>query len=176
MGVNDRGSWLAAAHAALSCVVDPLLKALEWAIVCLAVAMLSVVFVQVVLRYGFNASFYGSEELARFLFTWFVFLSAALGLDRGLHFSVDVVVDLLPGDMRRAVGVVVHLVVLSVLIILIVEGTDLAIRNWRQLSSAMQVPLTYAYMAIPAASVVMAAVTLRRMLADQQGHRRTEAR
>ena len=176
MRVNDRESRLAAAHAALSRVVDPLLKLLEWAIVCLAVAMLSVVFIQVVLRYGFNASFYGSEEFSRFLFTWFVFLSAALGLDRGLHFSVDVVVNLLPGSLRRASRVVAHLVVLAVLVILIVEGTDLAVRNWRQLSSAMQVPLTIPYTAIPVAGVVMAAVTLRQMLREQLPNRRSEAR
>ena len=176
MRVDDRAAWLAAADAALSRVIDPLLKLLEWAIVCLAVAMLSVVFVQVVLRYGFNTSFFGSEEFSRFLFTWFVFLSAALGLERGLHFSVDVFVDLLPRSLRRAVRGVVHLVVLAVLIILIVEGTDLAVKNWRQLSSAMQVPLTIPYTAIPVASVVMAAVTLRRMLRDQLQTRRPEAR
>ena len=87
------------------------------------------------------------------LFTRFVFLSAALGLDRGLHLSVDVLVDLLPGSVRRAVGMAVHLVVLAVAIILIVEGTDLAIRNWRQLPSAMQVSLTVPHAATPAASV-----------------------
>jgi TRAP-type C4-dicarboxylate transport system permease small subunit len=148
----------------LSALLDPVLRLIEWVVAALAVAMVGVVFVQVVLRYGFNSSFFGSEELARFIFVWFIFLSATLSLERGMHFAVDLVVDRFPLAFRQAVAVLVQLVVLAVLMVLLVKGIELAHRNMRQLSSAMQIRLTWPYTAIPVAAFLMALVTLRRLL------------
>ena len=147
----------------LSLILDPALKGVEHAIVGLGSAMITVVFVQVVLRYVFNESFYGSEELSRFLFTWFIFMSATLGLERGIHFSVDVFVDLLPRSLQRAIMVVVHLIVLAVLALLVVKGIEFTIRNWGQLSSAMQIQMSYANAAVPAGAFLMFLIVVRRV-------------
>jgi TRAP-type C4-dicarboxylate transport system permease small subunit len=40
----------------------------------------------------------------------------------------------------------------------------MAIRNWRQLSSAMQVPMTFVNIAIPTMCAIMILVTLKKML------------
>ena len=153
-----------ALHHGLSLILDPALKGVEYAIVGLGSAMITVVFVQVVLRYVFNESFYGSEEFSRFLFTWFIFMSATLGLERGIHFSVDVFVNLLPRSLRWAIALVVHLIVLAVLALLVVKGIEFTIRNWGQLSSAMQVQMSYANAAIPAGTFLMFLIVVRRIV------------
>jgi len=153
--------------AALSAVLDPLLILFQYAIVALGLAMIGVTFAQVVMRYGLNDSFFGAEELSRFLFSWFIFLSATVGLDRGIHFAMDVVVLSLPRRMQAVLAILVHLIVLSVLAILVVKGYDLAVRNWRQSSPALDIPLSFPYAVIPFAAAVMILVVLRRLLRGQ---------
>ena len=51
----------------LSGILDPVLWGLEYLITALACALIGVTFIQVILRYVFNTSFFGAEELARFV-------------------------------------------------------------------------------------------------------------
>lgn len=155
--------------AILSSVLDPILRFVEYAIIALACGMMGVAFVQVILRYGLNASFFGSEELARYLFTWFIFFSAALGLDRGIHFAVDVIVDLLPTALQRGLQILVQLIILAIASLLVVKGADLTIRNWVQISSAMEVPLSFPYAAIPVAGAIMVLISLRKLIRPVEG-------
>ena len=150
-------------HRALSAALSPVMRLVEAALVALALAMIVLVFVQVVLRYLTDFSFYGSEELSRFIFIWFIFLSAALGLDRGIHFAVDAMLGYMPQGVRRALEIASHLIVLAVLTVLMLRGFDMSVRNWRQLSSAMQVPLTFANAAVPVSCALMVLITLRNL-------------
>lgn len=53
---------------------------------CLA-AMAALVFVNVVLRYGFGAGIAASEELSRLLFVWMVFIGATVAYPAGEHMA-----------------------------------------------------------------------------------------
>jgi gluconokinase len=55
---------------------------------CMAVMSVAV-FVNVVLRYGFGTGVAGSEELARLLFVWMVFIGATLAYPAGEHMAFD---------------------------------------------------------------------------------------
>jgi C4-dicarboxylate transporter DctQ subunit len=144
-------------------LLDPLLAATRVAVIALAAGIVLVTFVQVVLRYVFNAAFFGAEELARFMFTWLIFLGATIALDRGMHFSVDALVIRFPPMVRRLTFLFAQAIVLMVLTILVVKGIELSILNWRQRSPAMQVPISIPYVAIPTASALMILVSLRRL-------------
>lgn len=149
----------------LSWILEPILRGLEYLIAALASALIGVTFVQVILRYVFNTSFFGAEELARFLLTWFIFFSGTLGLERGIHFTMDVLVLRLSWGIQRALQVLVECCILAILLVFVIKGTELAIRNWYQVSTAMQVPLTFSYAAIPLSSGIMILITLRIVLA-----------
>ena len=148
---------------ALDLALRPLFRLAEVIVVLLGMAMVASVFMQVALRYGANFSFMGSEELTRFMLTWFIFLSAAVGLDRNLHFEVDTFVRQFSPPMQRLSLFVARLIVLSVLFVFFIKGIELTVRNWRQLSSAMQVPMSFANAAIPVAALLMIGVVFREM-------------
>ena len=148
---------------AIGAALDPLLAVVRVAVIGLAVGIVLVTFVQVVRRYVFNDAFFGAEELARFMFTWLIFLGGTVALDRGLHFAVDVLVNVLPSTVQRAIFVLVQAIILTVLAILLVKGVQLTALNWRQLSPAMQIPISVPYAAIPTASMLMILVVLRRL-------------
>ena len=64
------------------------MRAAEWVMaLCLGV-MAVAVFVNVILRYGFGSGIQTSEELARLLFVWMVFIGAAAAYPRGEHMAV----------------------------------------------------------------------------------------
>jgi TRAP-type C4-dicarboxylate transport system permease small subunit len=69
-------------------------------VVCLAV-MAVLVFGNVVLRYGFDSSIAFSEELARLMFVWLIFLGAILASIQHAHIGFDALVQRLPVAGRK---------------------------------------------------------------------------
>lgn len=72
----------------------------------LLVAMTLLVFLEVVLRFGFGTAFIWTQELTLLLSAWFVLLGVSYGLKVGAHIGVDAVVRLLPPVGRRIVSAV----------------------------------------------------------------------
>ncbi len=69
----------------------------------LLICMTLLVFMEVVLRFGFNIGFLWVEELTLHLSAWMVLFGASYGLKVGSHIGVDAVVRLLPSKAHRAV-------------------------------------------------------------------------
>ena len=65
--------------------------------------MVTVVSSQVAMRYGFNRSFDWADEIGRLAFVWSIFLAIPLGVARGSHIGIDLVVDKLPAALRDVV-------------------------------------------------------------------------
>ena len=59
--------------------------------------MLGIIFMQVITRYLLGFTFEWSEELARFLFVWAVFLGSALIMGEDGHLAVELLPRLLKG-------------------------------------------------------------------------------
>lgn len=74
----------------------PVIRLLEAFIAFCLVAMVVMVFGNVVLRYGFGSGLVMSEELSRFAFIWLVFVGAVVAMHEGAHLGVDTVVTALP--------------------------------------------------------------------------------
>lgn len=59
------------------------------------------VFVDVVMRFGFNSGFMWSQELTLHMSAWFVLFGASYGLKVGSHIGMDAFVKLFPALGRR---------------------------------------------------------------------------
>ncbi len=69
----------------------------EEAIICLLlVATTLLVFMDVVMRFGFNSGFLWSQELTLLLSAWFVLFGASYGIKAGSHIGMDAFVKLFP--------------------------------------------------------------------------------
>lgn len=68
-------------------------KLLEVLLVALLVAMVLMVFGNVVLRYGFNSGITVSEELSRWAFVWMTFLGAVIAIKENGHLGTDMLVS-----------------------------------------------------------------------------------
>jgi C4-dicarboxylate transporter DctQ subunit len=86
-------------------VVIRLLHRIEESIVALLlVAMALLVFIEVVLRFGFGTGYMWSQELTLLLSAWFVLFGISYGLRVGALIGVDAVVRRLPPRLRRIVS------------------------------------------------------------------------
>lgn len=71
-------------------------KLLELLVVICMVAMVFMVFGNVVLRYGFNSSLLISDEMSRYFFIWLTYIGAMVAMHEGGHLGVDTLIKHLP--------------------------------------------------------------------------------
>ncbi|AVU74738.1 TRAP transporter small permease [Pseudomonas sp. Fig-3] len=95
-------------------VVDLYFKLLKLLIVLCMVAMIVLVFGNVVLRYAFNSGISVSEELSRWFFVWMIFLGALVALKDRAHLGLDSLVKRLPPAGKRLCLVIGHLMMLYI--------------------------------------------------------------
>jgi TRAP-type C4-dicarboxylate transport system permease small subunit len=73
-------------------LIDLFFKLLELLVVVLLVAMVIMVFGNVVLRYGFNSGITVSDEMSRYCFIWLTFIGAMIAMREKGHLGVDTLV------------------------------------------------------------------------------------
>ena len=127
-------------------------------IVCYTLLVLLVITtsLQVFTRYVLNRPFTWTEEVARMLFTWIIFLGAALIAKRSSHISIDIVTKALPPGLRRRVLVASHVITLVIVITLAVKGVQLLQITGASASPALSIPWVYIYAAFPLCMALMA--------------------
>ncbi|CAG9000001.1 MAG: C4-dicarboxylate TRAP transporter small permease protein DctQ [Candidatus Celerinatantimonas neptuna] len=69
----------------------------------LLISMTLLVFIEVVLRFGFNTGIEWAQEVTLYLSAWMVLLGASWGVREGAHIGVDAFVKLLSPAQRRIV-------------------------------------------------------------------------
>jgi TRAP-type C4-dicarboxylate transport system permease small subunit len=92
----------------------------------LLLALVAVTLAQVFSRYLFAVSLVWVEEAGRFLFTWVIWLGAAVGLRRGQHIAFTFLTDRLRPRARAVLGSVVDLLVIGFLAVLVHRGWAVA--------------------------------------------------
>jgi TRAP-type C4-dicarboxylate transport system permease small subunit len=76
--------------------IDLFFKALEFLVVACLVAMVIMVFGNVVMRYALNSGILISEEMSRYCFIWLTYIGAMVAMREKGHLGVDTLVLRLP--------------------------------------------------------------------------------
>lgn len=76
----------------MSKVIELFFKLLEFLVVACLVAMVIMVFGNVVLRYGFNSGIDISDEMSRYCFIWLTYIGAMVAMREKGHLGVDTLV------------------------------------------------------------------------------------
>ena len=153
-------------------LLDRIEKALDAVLVFMMIVMAGAVVLQVTSRYVFNNPTSWSEELARYLFVWITFLGAAVVIRKRRHVDVTVLTDRLPPSAAKVVYLVSDAAVLFMLGALTWAGAGLAIMAHRQLSAAMDLPMSLAYSAMPIGTGLMFVFLVATMIWEWREGRR----
>ena len=86
----------------MKAAIDWFFKGLEFLVVLAMVAMVAMVFGNVVLRYAFNSGIQVSEEMSRYCFIWLTYIGAMIAMREKGHLGVDTLVKHLPVGGRKA--------------------------------------------------------------------------
>jgi TRAP-type C4-dicarboxylate transport system permease small subunit len=117
--------------------------------------MVVVVFVQVIFRFFIQQPLSWSEEVARYVFVWIIWMGAAVVVKQGGHPGMDLLTKSFSPRWRRGVEVAMALLYAVTLLTVVVTGSALAYANMSQPSPAMELPMGIPYAAIPLAAVIM---------------------
>lgn len=123
------------------------------------------VFAQVVMRYFFSNSIFWSEELARYIFLWQIWLGASFAAKEGKHLRIEIVKGFLGARGKIVFECMVIAVWFGFCLFLALKSAELTkmllIRN--QLSPAMRIPIGYAYASVPVGCSLMGIRLLQKM-------------
>ena len=140
--------------------MDKLLKGVRtvlygFSVVAMSV-MLIVIFAQVVTRYFFGYTPEWSEELARFLFVWVVFLGSALIMGEGGHLAVQFLPDKFKGTkFGTALDIIINLAGYVFIILLLTQGWKMTSIMTFQRVPGLDIPMSWVYAVIPFSCVLM---------------------
>lgn len=115
------------------------------------------VFVQVVLRKGFNYSISWSEEVSRMMIAWFIFIGSSMAVKENAHVSMDVLATILTGRVKIIIDIIVNIVNIIFCIMIINAGIGM-IKSAMEIGSmatSIRIPLYIPYASVPVGMFLM---------------------
>jgi len=135
--------------------VDKFNKVLGYFLAIFLTIMSIVIFYQVFSRFVLKDSLRWSEELARYLMIWSVFIGSAIAIRKMELISVDAIKELLSEKSKSILVIFVYTISVAFLSVLVVYGFDMVTSVMKQTSPAMNISMGWAYAAIPVGSIFM---------------------
>lgn len=129
----------------------------EWVLIISFIALILLVFIQVLSRYVINFSFGWTEELSRYLLIWITWISASYAIRKQEHIRIDVVKKMLPASMQKGLEVIVVLLWSIFAAVLTVQGTKIVmtIKKTGQISASLEWPMWVMYLILPIGGLLM---------------------
>jgi C4-dicarboxylate transporter, DctQ subunit len=123
-------------------------------------------FVNVVLRYAFNASLTWAAELTSSLFIWSALFGAAYGFKIGMHLGVTALIQKIPPKIAKWMLSGTLVVILGYLICLIFWGYDFVKFNYDMgmVSVDLEVPYWIIYSCVPITMAISAYQVLLKLI------------
>ncbi|OHD82468.1 MAG: C4-dicarboxylate ABC transporter permease [Spirochaetes bacterium RIFOXYC1_FULL_54_7] len=120
------------------------------------VAMVLIIFTNVVLRYVFNSGLMWSEEVALLLAVWFIFIAMSLGVKQNLHINISIIPEgKLPPRLSRVLDIIKSLAILVLALTMMLDGWKLVGFTMQSIMPATQWPAGLLYAILPISAVIM---------------------
>jgi TRAP-type transport system small permease protein len=124
-------------------------------------------FYQILARDIFVISSMWTEELARFLFVWIVFLGAGTLIEGNEHIRISILVDRLPLAVSRIIRVVSNLLIMAFGVIFVWSAYLNCLNNWEFYAPSMDwMRLSYLYLGLLISGALMIWYLLVNLLKD----------
>jgi TRAP-type transport system small permease protein len=131
-------------------------KSLQW----ICIVLLAVITVDLLLgvfsRYVLARTFVWYDEVARACFMWLVFIGSAVAVRLRGHFGLNVLVELVPGRLKRLVLLITPLTMIVFSAALVRFGWDLTLYGASQSTAVMGMPVSWIYASIPTGGLLIA--------------------
>jgi TRAP-type C4-dicarboxylate transport system permease small subunit len=112
-------------------------------------AMVVIIFAQVVARYALSNSLSWSEEIGRYIFVWMTFIGSAIAVRNKLHVALDMFVVRLPRSLQKLCLMISYVSMMIFTGVVIYGGYKFVLKGSNQISAALQLPMHYVYLVLP---------------------------
>lgn len=139
----------------------------DWTLFLSVMVALVALFVNVVLRYGFNYTLAWSEELVREVIIYTTFIGCCAAVKKRSMIKIDASVQLLP-RLKKPLTYFSNVMVLVFSVMMMVYGwkmADLQAKTFQK-TVIMQIPLVYLYSILPLTGFLMFLRTLQVLFQD----------
>lgn len=141
-------------------------KTLSFFVVAILTTMSCLVFLNVVLRYGFNSSINITEEVSRYLFVWLTFLGAVLAFNGEQHVRVTILTSRLSETKQRLLSLLTDGLMLFCCY-LMTSGSWVQFElNLNNIAPISGIPMGITYLAGVIAGVLIGLLLLIRLIAN----------
>ena len=142
-------------------------KALDNGVEWLCLVLMAVLVIDLMLgvfsRYVLFSTFTWYDEIARACFVWVVFLGGAVGVKRGAHFGLHLLIDRLPERARHVATLITPAVIIAFSGALVVQGLEfLEFGRFQQLP-VMGISKAWVYAAMPVGGLLMILYSLQNL-------------
>lgn len=116
----------------------------------------ALLFVNIVLRFFFDANTSWAEEFIRYAMIWITFIGASICFRKGIHVGVDLLINSLPEKGKRILQIYINVLAGIFMVFLIKYGFDLVSFSVStgQISPSLQVKTFWIYLAIPLGAIL----------------------
>ncbi|MBM7096929.1 TRAP transporter small permease [Bacillus sp. H-16] len=140
---------------------------LEEVIIVISLAvMVLLIFYQIVSRSLLGNSLSWTEETARYIHIWQIWISASFAVRMRRHIKVEMFKDMLPRSMQKGVELLSLLLWFFLAVVLAYVGTQVVYNMYLsgQTSPAMRIPMWIGYSAVPVGGVLMSIRLIQQMV------------
>jgi len=118
-------------------------------------AMSIIIMMQVLCRFVIDYPLTWSEEAARYLMVYTVFLGASLALRNHKMIAIEIIIESVKPKVRKILRILVALITAVFCFILLFKGVDMLEIVGRQTSAGLGISMDIPYMAIPIGAALM---------------------
>ena len=115
--------------------------------------------------------FFWVEEIGEYALAWLTFIGAAIGIRRGTHFAVHIVIDRLPPRLRRAIALGHHALLVCFGGLLAIYGWQVSELNSQSYSPALDLNLRWLYLSAVVGGVLIVVYSLAGLAETVRGDR-----
>ena len=144
----------------------------EWTLFIIVMAALISLFINVVLRYGFNYTLAWSEELVRIVIIYSTFVGASVAVKQRAMIKIDAVVQIFP-RLKSGLTFYSNILMLIFAVMMVFYGYQMTHLQFLtdQKTIIMQIPLVIIYCIMPVMGVMVFLRTVQVMIQDfKAGH------
>lgn len=130
----------------------------KWVLFILAIlfgVMAAIIIFQVFSRFFLGLPLAWSEEIARLIMAYTVFLGAGIALGKGRLIAVEFLLEKLSDSKRNVLIIIIQIIAIFFFILLFIQGMKMIDQVHSQLSSAMRIPMSLFYASIPIGSILL---------------------
>lgn len=132
----------------------------------LLIAMTVIVLVQIVFRYLLNDSLIWTEEVSKTMMVWGAFLVAPWAYRNSANVSIQMFADELPETLRRALHLLLNLLVVWIIVVFWSESFGMVDRGFAIRAASLPVQVGWFFIVVPVAFGAMLLVGVELIIRD----------